>query len=183
MSQFFSRWFRYSPLGLGLLAMACVAGWLAAWPLLEYRTLTRLRDHGGAATARIISNRTDASGRFAVDIVRYDFQPGDTGPVYTGEERFRSDERENGDPTELARGFYQGGLTARFAPEDPSVNRLDLWFPERIHHSGWHGSLLFAAAAGLGLWGLFLLTRGATSGRWEGDLKKKKSRAKKMKES
>jgi hypothetical protein len=159
LSQSFSRWFPLSPKGLGLLALAAVAGWLAAQPLWEYRRLTQLRDHGATALAHITSTRIDASGRFAVDIIDYDFQPGGVGPLYTGEERISSDEREGADPSKLYRESSQGVLTVRFVSEDPSINRLDVWFPERIHHNGWWGFLCLAACAVLLMCGLFLLMR------------------------
>jgi hypothetical protein len=76
MATLISQWQR-QPIywsGTGFLLLAAAALFLAIGSLAEWRDLAHLRDSGVAVPAHIISSTIDTSGRYAVDVVQYDFR-------------------------------------------------------------------------------------------------------------
>jgi hypothetical protein len=142
-----------------LLLLAVALLLFAIRPWSEWRALARLLDHGVLAPAQNISATIDASGRYSVDVVRYDFQPAGGTGLSSGVERFRRGPRPDLDPLELPGKFYRGGLNVRYLPEDPQVHRLDLGLARRMSRSRRSALLLLASAAVAGTLGLVLLVR------------------------
>ena len=149
-----------SPYGAGAILLAVVSASLAVSPLSEWWTLARLRDRGETAEATITSSSTDLSGRSAVDVVHFEFQPASDHPRFSGVDRSSIRDLSGADPSEISRRFSHGELTVRYLPEDPSVNRLDVALPLRLGRAQRNGLLFLALALGFGIAGCALLTRG-----------------------
>jgi hypothetical protein len=143
-----------------MLLFAVVAIVLAWRPAAEWRTLARLRDDGETAEARVTGSTIDASGRFSVDVLHYEFQPPGDGPAVSGVDRISVHEVSGGDPSEISRRFSHNELSVRYLPGDPGVHRLDVFLPLRLGHARNDTLLFLCAAAVLGCGGTFMLARG-----------------------
>jgi hypothetical protein len=146
--------------GLGLLFLAAVGVTLAAPRWLDWWVLTDLRDRGATAPARITSLTADPFSRYSTDIVHYEFRASGEDRPREGLERFVYWHLSPRDPSELVRRASKGTLEARYRPDDPTVHRLDVFFPERIRHACRSGLLYLGLAAAVAIWGTVLLRRG-----------------------
>src|SRR5438034_9539721 len=90
-----------------LMAAAAVLLIFALGPLIEWWQLGRLLNHGVTAPAKITSTSIDATGRFSVDVVNYEFAVPDRADPFSGVERFRNGPSPDLDPGELAGKFYK----------------------------------------------------------------------------
>ena len=151
--------------GIWLTLAAAALVLLAVRPLVDWWALAQLQARGVAVPARNISTTIDASGRYAVDVVRYDFQLLDGTPGSGGVERFSHGPTPDLEPLELPSKCYEGALNVRYLPEAPRVHRLDLGLERRTSRSRRSVMLLLAPAAVVGTVGAALLLRRRTGRR------------------
>jgi hypothetical protein len=130
----------------------------AVGPLLEWRQFAQLLDRGDSVPAQITSSEIDASGRYSVDVVRYEFQTLD-GTRILGIERYSHGPQADVEIGELPRKFYTGALNARYLADDPRVHRLDLGLPRGRSRARRSALLLLCAAALVGTFGVMRLVR------------------------
>jgi len=141
-------WFDYWPLGAAALLLA-----VALPSFVEWREFSRLLAHGATAPATITSTTIDASGRYSVDVIHYEFAPPNGGDRITGTERLRQGPSPDVTPGEWMRKGSKGELAVRFLPSDPRVHRLDLELDKRLGRARFWAILWLAAAAVFGTFG------------------------------
>jgi hypothetical protein len=147
----------WHPWGISLAVIALAAGGIAIPPLLEWRQLTRLALSGETVAAKVTSSRIDATGRFASDVIHFEFQPKNSPALQPGTERFSRQSSTN--LNDVARQFYAEKLAVRYLPSNPAIHRLDVNFPERIRRNRNEGLLFLGVSVGLAITAGILLIR------------------------
>jgi hypothetical protein len=112
--------------------------------------LARLERVAVSVPAKITASTIDASGRYAVDVIDYRFElPGRSAEV-SGQERFQRGPCSDLTDGALARAAYSGDLRARFLPDAPEVNCLDIEVSQRLRRAciesiGWGVAVLLCS--------------------------------------
>jgi len=141
-------WFDYWPLGASALLLA-----IALPSFLEWREFARLLANGATTPATITSTTIDASGRFSVDVIHYEFSPPNGGARIAATERFRQGPSPDVTPGEWVRQSSKGDLAVRFLPSDPRVHHLDLELDKRLGRVRFWALIWLGAAAVFGTFG------------------------------
>ena len=136
-------------LGESLLASAFLVG--AVWFGLDWWTASSLLNHGATAPAKITSMTIDASGRFSVDVINYEFAA-DDGKKYLARERFANGPNPDAPPGEIIRRASKDDLAVRYRADDPRIHHLEVGLPTRVSKSRFWTIALFGTAVMIGGW-------------------------------
>jgi hypothetical protein len=144
---------------LGLFALAALMIALSIPRLIDWRRLVRLADRGEVVPAKITSSASDTSGKYSSDVINFEFQPTGEKSPRSSVDHYTLHDLSGADPSEISRGFSHQTLSARYLPDDPAINRLDVFFPQRIAKSRFDALLFLGIGLALGFGGGVILRR------------------------
>jgi hypothetical protein len=119
-------------IGFGLIAGAVVLAAATLIPAHVWYQQRRLRDDGASALATVTRTETDLSGRFAADVVHYEYQVAGQGHPRGGAVRLVRGRVGPLAPLTLFQKSQDNSLVVRYLMDDPEVFGLDGMLPDKF---------------------------------------------------